>query len=130
MINIQNIGNNEFFKLSIVRYINLAINHPTRVAKAHKDFAKKVNFKGIEFPIKMRDIHKIKKKKKNRISISVFGYENKENHPMYVSKKCCEENHVELLLIGEKEKNTMFYQKFSCIIILNIVEENIFVIII
>ena len=49
---------------------------------------------------------------------------------MYVSKKCCEENHVELLLIGEKEKNTMFYQKFSCIIILNIVEENIFVIII
>ena len=78
----------------------------------------------------MRDIHKIEKKKKNRISISVFGYENKENHPMYVSKKCCEENHVELLLIGEKEKNTMFYQKFSCIIILNIVEENIFVIII
>ena len=23
---------------------------------------------------------------------------------MYVSKKCCEENHVELLLIGEKGK--------------------------
>ena len=71
MINIRNIDNNEFFKLSIVRYINLAINHPTRVAKAHKDFAKKVNFKGIEFPIKMRDIHKIKKKKRI-ISALVF----------------------------------------------------------
>ena len=49
-----------------------------------------------------RDIHKIEKK--NSIAISVFGYENKEKHPIYVSKKCCEEKYVDLSLIGEEEK--------------------------
>ena len=43
-------------------------------------------------------------KKKNSAGISVFGYENKEKHPIYVSKKCCKEKHVDLLLIGEEEK--------------------------
>ena len=51
-----------------------------------------------------------RKKKKNYIGISVSGYENKEKHPIYVSKKCCEEKHVDLLLIG-REKDTMFLLK-------------------
>ena len=40
----------------------------------------------------------------NSIDISVFGYENKEKYPIYLSKKCYEEKHVDLLLIGEREK--------------------------
>ena len=50
---------------------------------------------------------------------------------MYV-KKCCEEKHVDLLLIGEWEKNIMFLSMISidsCLIIYYIPEENIFVII-
>ena len=47
-----------------------------------------------------RDIHK--SGKNSSIGISVFGYENKEKHPIYVPKKCCEEKHVDLLLTGEK----------------------------
>ena len=43
-------------------------------------------------------------KKKNSIGISVFGCENKEKYLIYVSKKCCEEKHVDLLLIREKDK--------------------------
>ena len=35
--------------------------------------------------------------------ISVFGYENREKHLIYISKQCCEEKHVDLLLIGEGE---------------------------
>ena len=58
----------------------------------------------------MRDIHKIeKKKKKNSIGISVFGYENKEKHRTYVSKKYCEEKHVDFLLIGEREKKRLCF---------------------
>ena len=93
-----------------------------------KDFAKRLDFKNIKFPVKIRDIQKIEKK--NFIQdISVFGYENKEKHPIYVSKKCCQDKHVDLLFIGEEEKkhyvlikdfNTLHY----------IVEENIFVIIV
>ena len=59
-----------------------------------------LDFKDIKFPVKIRDIHKIEKK--NSISISVCGNENKEKHPIYVSKKCCEEKHVDLLLIGKE----------------------------
>ena len=47
----------------------------------------------IKVLVKVRDIHKIQKK--NSIGISVFGYENQDKHPIYVSKKCCEEKHVE-----------------------------------
>ena len=60
------------------------------------------DFKNIKFPVKIRDIHKIKKK--NSIGISVFDYENKEKHPIYISKKCCDEKHVDLLLIGDEGK--------------------------
>ena len=54
--------------------------------KPDKDFAKKLDFKEIKFPVKIRDIHKIKNN--NSIGISVFSYENKEKkNPIHVSKK-------------------------------------------
>ena len=36
--------------------------------------------------------------------MSIFGYENKVKYPIYMSKKCCEDKHVDLLLIGEESK--------------------------
>ena len=90
----------------MVRYLNPAVHNPRRITKADKDFAKRLDFKDIKIPVKIIDIHKIEKK--NTIDISVFGYENQEKYPIYVSKQCCEEKHVDLLLIEEGEKNTMF----------------------
>ena len=63
---------------------------------------KKLNFKDIKFPVEVREY--IILKKKNSIGVSIFGYENKEKHPIYVSKKYCEFKHVDVLLIGEEEK--------------------------
>ena len=40
---------------------------------------------------------------KNYFDVRVFGYENKEKYPIYVSKKCCKAKHVDLLLKGEGE---------------------------
>ena len=102
LINIQNIDDNECFKWSLVRYLHPADHNRKRITKADKDFNKKFVFKDIKFPVKVRDIHKIEKK--NPIDISVFGYENKEKHSIYVSKKYCEEKHSNLLLIGEEGK--------------------------
>ena len=96
LINIQNIDDNECFKQCLVRYLNPADRNPARITKADKDFAKKLDLKNIKFPFKVRDIHKIEKK--NSIGISVFHYQNKEKHSIYVSKKCGEEKHVDLLL--------------------------------
>ena len=45
--------------------------------------------------------------------MEVFDYENQEKYPIYVSKKCCKEIHIDLLLIGEGEKNTIFLSMIS-----------------
>ena len=63
LINIQNIYDNECFKWCLVRYLNPGDHNPRRIIKVHKDFAKRLDFKGIKFPVKIRDIHKIEKKK-------------------------------------------------------------------
>ena len=107
MINIQKIDNSECFKWCLVKYLKLADHHPARITKADKDFAKMLDFKDIKIPVKIRDIYKIENK--NSIDISVFGYENNEKYPIYVSKKCCEEKHFDLL-IGKGEKTLCSYQ--------------------
>ena len=89
LINIQNIYDNECFKWCLVRYLNPGDHNPRRIIKVYKHFAKRLDFKGIKFPVKIRDIHKIEEKNSS-IGISVFGYENKENYPIYVSKQYCE----------------------------------------
>ena len=88
----------------MVIYLNPANHRPARITKSDKDFAKGLDFKDNKFRGKIRDIHKIESK--NSISISVFGYENKEKHPIYVPKQCCEEKHVDSLLIGKRKKRT------------------------
>ena len=60
--NIQNIDDNECFKWIIGRYLNPANHYQARIAKANKNFAKRLDFKGIKFQIKIRNIHKIAKK--------------------------------------------------------------------
>ena len=105
LINIQSIDGNECFKWCLAKYLNPVNYHSARISKAHKDLAKMLDFVDISFAVKIRDIHKIKNK--NSLSISVFAYENKEKYPIYVSKKSCEEKHVDLLLIGEAEKKTL-----------------------
>ena len=65
----------------------------------------------MKFPVKVIDIYKIGKK--NSIGISVFGYEKKEKYPIYISKPCCEEKHVDLLLIGEERKHHVLIKDFN-----------------
>ena len=111
----------------MVRYLTLQIIIQEEFKKLKRFFSKKLDFKYIKFPVKIREIQKFEKK--NSKDISVFGYENKEKYPVYVSKKCFEEKHVDLLLIGEGEKNTMslsMISKDSCLIIHYIAEKKHF----
>ena len=77
MINIQNIDDNEWFKWCLVRYLHTVDHDPKKVTKAGKESSKKLDFKGIKFPVKVRDIHKIEKM--SSVGISAFGYEIKKN---------------------------------------------------
>ena len=59
LINIQNTDDNDCFKWCLVRYLNPADHNPRTIAKAGKDFAKRLDFKDIKFSVNTRDIHKI-----------------------------------------------------------------------
>ena len=43
----------------LVRYLNPAECKLARISNPEEDFAKNLDFKGIKFPVKVRDIHKI-----------------------------------------------------------------------
>ena len=62
MIIFQNIDDNERFKWCFIRYLNPADQNPLRITKADNKFIKKLDFKDIKFPVKVRDIHKMKKR--------------------------------------------------------------------
>ena len=71
-------------------YLNSTDHNPRRITQADKDFAKKLDFKDIQFPVKIRDTHKIEKK--DSISINVFGYENREKHDWMYQKNVVKTN--------------------------------------
>ena len=60
-INIQNTDDSKCFKCKLVRYLNPSVHYPKRITKAKKDFAKKLDFKGTKFPVKIRGLNNIKK---------------------------------------------------------------------
>ena len=71
----------------------------------------------MDFPVSLKDYHKIEEQ--NNININVFGNENKQFYPIYVSKQQ-NEDILNLLLITEDENkhyvlikdfNRMMYNK-------------------
>ena len=78
--NVQN-RDNKCFLWSVLRYL-------------HHDYI------GVEFPVKTKHYSRIEAQ--NRVNINVFGYENKQFYPIYVSTGRHEE--LNLLLISEGEK--------------------------
>ena len=61
-----------------------------------------LDYAGIEFPVSVKDYAELWWK--NTININVFGYENKQFYPIYVSKECNEDVLMNLLLITKDEK--------------------------
>ena len=79
-------------------------HNPRRITKADKDFGKRIDFKDIKHPVKIRDVHKIGKK--SSISIFVFGYENKEKYPICVYNVVKKKNW--LIIDRRRRRNTRF----------------------
>ena len=103
LINIQNIHDNECFKWRIVIYSNSADSSRARITKSDKKFAKKFDFNDIKFPEKIKDI-------------SLWLWKQRK-HPIYESRKCCKEKHVDLLLIEEEGKrNYVLIKDFNTFI--------------
>ena len=99
LINLKN-NDNECFRWCHIRYLNPQDKCPQRIKKIDKEYINKSDYSGIEFPVTVKQYNKIEKQ--NEININVFGYENKQPYPIYISKEKYEK-HLELLLITEDE---------------------------
>ena len=73
MINIQNTDDNECFKWCLVRCVNPTDHNLRKITKIDKDLTKRFDLKNVTFSVKIRDVHKIeKKKKKKRIPLALL----------------------------------------------------------
>ncbi|XP_068713295.1 uncharacterized protein [Montipora foliosa] len=99
LINIKN-SDNECFRWCHIRHLNPQDKDPQRIKKSDKQHVDNLNYQGIEFPVTTKQYNKIEKQ--NEININVFGHEEKQKYPIYVSKEKYEDN-MNLLLITENE---------------------------
>ena len=100
LIDNPNFNDNECFKLCLIRYLNPLDHHLARIRKVNKDFARVLDFKDIEVPIKNRNKCKIEKELYQH---SCFELWNKEKYQILMSKDTFKK-HVHLLLIRKEDK--------------------------
>jgi hypothetical protein len=102
LLNMRN-DDNMCFVWCHVRHLRPKARRATTITQEDRDFELSLDYKGIEFPIKISDIDKIERK--NNINISVFGYKGKKQfYPIRISKSE-HEDHMELLLLGDGKGN-------------------------
>ena len=99
LINMKN-EDNECFRWCHIRHLNPQDKAPQRFKKSDKEYVKKLDYSEIEFPVTTKQFNKIEKN--NNININVFGYEEKQPYPVYISKEKYED-HMELLLVTKDE---------------------------
>ena len=110
LINMKN-EDNECFRWCHIRHLNPQDKYPQRIKKVDKSHIDKLDYSGIEFPVAIKQHNKIEKQ--NKININVFGYEDRQPYPIYVSKEKYED-HMNLLLITEdKNKHYVLIKDFN-----------------
>ena len=110
LINMKN-EDNECFRWCHIRYLNPQDKDPQRIKKSDKAYINKLDYYGIEFTVNVKQYNKIEKQ--NKININVFGYENKQPYPIFISKEKYK-HHMELLLITEdKNKHYVLIKDFN-----------------
>ena len=107
LINLKN-KDNESFRWCHIRHLNPRNDNPQRIKKTDKAFVKQLNYDNIEFPVSVKQYNKIETQ--NNININVFGYENKQTYPIYVSKEKFDDV-LNLLLISDDENKHYVYIK-------------------
>ena len=107
LINVKN-RDKKCFLWFQVRHINPSKEHPERILKTGKKFAKNLHYNEIEFLVQEKDFNKIEVKKNK--CINVFGYENKFVFPIYVSDQNFED-FMDLLLLIDDDKSYYVYIK-------------------
>ena len=99
IINMKN-NDDECFRWCHIRHLLPQNKDPQRIKECDKKYVEKLDYSGIEFPVSVKQFNKIEKQ--NSINVNVFGYEEGQKYPFYLSKEkfnSC----LNLLLITEGE---------------------------
>ena len=115
-INLKN-DDNKCFLCCHVRHLKPQKTHPERIKLEDREFAKRLDYSGITFPVTVEQIPKIEKQ--NKININLFSYDNgkKSVYPISVSKEK-HPDHIELLYIegqyeGKERQHYVYIKDFS-----------------
>ena len=102
LINLKNIDN-KCFLWCHVRHLNPRKKDPQRITKSDREFAKRLDYSGITFPVTRNQINRIEKQ--NKINIYVFGYDTvkKSAYPIYHSPERYDDR-LDLLYIEDKNE--------------------------
>ena len=102
IINMENKDNKCFFWF-VLRYLHPKEKHSLRINDLRK-YEKDLNFKGIDFPIKVKDIQKFENQNPNFPGINVFsGNDNNKIYPLRLNQKDCQKM-IDLFLFSKDEK--------------------------
>ena len=114
LINLQN-KDDKCFLWCLVRHLNPRKKNPQRITKDDREFAKKLDFSGITFPVTRNQINRIEKQ--NKINIYLYGYDSEEKltYPIYHSPEryddCLDLLHIEDKNELGEETNHFVYMK-------------------
>ena len=103
IINIQN-KDNKCFLWSILRYLHPVQMNEVRLTDL-REYENDLNFKGINFPVKVKDITKFENQNPDLPGINVFSVnDNNKIYPLRINQKDCQKT-IDLFLFSEDEKN-------------------------
>ena len=110
VIHIKNEKDNKCFLWCILAKLYPANNNKQRISN-YKPYEDKINMKGIEYPVRIKDIPKVEKQNSN-LSINVFALERQTDkqslYPVYLSNDNENEKKIIDLLFIESNENTHY----------------------
>ena len=102
IINMEN-KDDKCFLWCVLSYLHPKQWHEERVADL-REYENDLNFKGIEFPIKVKDIQKFENQNPDLLGINVFSVNNNNKiYPLRINQKDCQKT-IDLFLLSKDEK--------------------------
>ena len=122
VFNIKN-ADNQCLKQCIARLLNMVEKDPQRITKLLRVQSEKLDWSGINFPVKLDKISKFEKQNEN-IAVDALGYEQASSspspsgfdfYPFRISKEENRKHLINLLLIGTRQPDVLGPQKVPSI---------------
>ena len=102
IINMEN-KDDKCFLWCVLHYLHPREKHSSRINDL-REYENDLNFKGIDFPIRVKDIQKFENQNQNLPGINVFSVnDNNKIYPLRINQKDCQKT-IDLFLFSKGEK--------------------------